>query len=1052
MCSLLLPEQAQSRSIVPPLSHVRIDAWLTAWGDDAASAGSDFDDSSWLHVQVPHNWEDYHGYPEVSHGNLHGTAWYRHAFTWSASSAAEGQRLYAFFEGVGSYATVYCNALRVGYHEGGRTTFTVDLTPALQDGRNVLSVRAHHPEKIDDLPFVCGGCWGSPNTEGSQPMGIFRPVWLERTGPVRVAPFGVHVLTSEISRDTARIEMRTELTNPDAESRTVRVRSTIIDPEGNTWACRDVETTSVPVNGRTLTQEFPLMNAPRLWSPANPALYRAVTEIEADGVLSHRIETTFGIRWLQWPHLVDPNADRNVRSPDRRGRMVSLGEELRTPKNNGLTTILERAASAPAGLAPMGAIVLREGRLMVDLTFSGAAGTDAVILCEIQNEGGTIFFHQHRERFTFDTGRVERRWQVPPIHHPHGWSPDDPYLHRLLVEVRAPDGTLWERTETLFGLRDYDGPLNLARPVFETTEDAADLSDDDNREKRLLLNGTSIFLNGTCEYEHLLGADHAFSDEQIAARVAMMRAAGFNAFRDAHHPHNLRYYDHWDRIGIVCWTQIGSRVWFDNSRFRENYKTIVREWVRERRNHPCVIIWGLQNESALPEEFARELTELIRELDPTSPSSRLVTTCNGGKGTDWNVPQEWSGTYGGNANDYDLEKLQLVGEYGVWRSFGVHREAVYRGDENDRSESWACAAIETKIRLGETARDRAVGHFHWLFNSFANPGRTADNHEGPGNGRIGSINNKGLVTAWGQPSDLYYLFRANYADPATEPMAYIVSHTWPDRWREPGARTLHVFSNCEEVELFNGVGERSLGVRRNPGRGRHFTWAGVQPQTRVLYAVARQCGREVARDLIELDYLPEDPGISRWQGESRIHAAPQGRTLYRISCGAEQGMTDTVGNRWDADKPWMAGATWGCESWADHYAPRVERDLASRGYTMTTPRGTSWPELYREYRYGRNALKYHFTVSPGRHVLRLHFMEPWFGVGGGSDCEGWRLFDIAVNGRVLDRDFDIWSRAGGDHRALIWERSVDVTDTILTVHFPTVRANQALICGIEILI
>src|SRR5688572_8065218 len=153
MCSLLLPEQAPPRPSSPVLMRVRLDDWLTAWGDDDASAAADLDDRSGLNVRVPHNWEDYHGYPEVSHGNLHGTAWCRQASVHPVRQD-RSELLYAFFEGVGSYATVYCNGRRVGHHEGGRTTFTVDLTPALREGRNLLAVRAHHPEKIDDLPFA----------------------------------------------------------------------------------------------------------------------------------------------------------------------------------------------------------------------------------------------------------------------------------------------------------------------------------------------------------------------------------------------------------------------------------------------------------------------------------------------------------------------------------------------------------------------------------------------------------------------------------------------------------------------------------------------------------------------------------------------------------------------------------------------------------------------------------------------------------------------------------------------------------------------------------
>lgn len=75
------------------------------------------------------------------------------------------------------------------------------------------------------------------------------------------------------------------------------------------------------------------------------------------------------------------------------------------------------------------------------------------------------------------------------------------------------------------------------------------------------------------------------------------------------------------------------------ARIQEEFKTLLTDWVKERRNSPAVVLWGLENESTLPEDFAKECTELIRKLDPTASSQRKVTTCNGGKGTDWDVPQ-----------------------------------------------------------------------------------------------------------------------------------------------------------------------------------------------------------------------------------------------------------------------------------------------------------------------------------------------------------------------------------------------------------------------------
>ncbi len=179
-----------------------------------------------------------------------------------------------------------------------------------------------------------------------------------------------------------------------------------------------------------------------------------------------------------------------------------------------------------------------------------------------------------------------------------------------------------------------------------------------------------MFINGTCEYEHLFGNSHAFSEEQIDARVKMIRNAGFNAVRDAHQPHNLRYLQHWDRTGMMFWPQFSSHVWYDTPEFRQNFKQLLRQWIKERRNSPSVIAWGLQNESTLPTDFAKECTEIIREMDPMAREMRVVTTCNGGSGTDWNVIQNWSGTYGGDIFKYGEELMRpnqlLNGEYGAW--------------------------------------------------------------------------------------------------------------------------------------------------------------------------------------------------------------------------------------------------------------------------------------------------------------------------------------------------------------------------------------------------
>ena len=84
-------------------------------------------------VDIPHNWDDYYGYRQLTHGNLHGTAMYEKIFTldnslFPISNSSFGKRYFLRFEGVGTYATITLNGKDFGRHPVGRTTLTLDVT------------------------------------------------------------------------------------------------------------------------------------------------------------------------------------------------------------------------------------------------------------------------------------------------------------------------------------------------------------------------------------------------------------------------------------------------------------------------------------------------------------------------------------------------------------------------------------------------------------------------------------------------------------------------------------------------------------------------------------------------------------------------------------------------------------------------------------------------------------------------------------------------------------------------------------------------------------
>lgn len=620
------------------------------------------------------------------------------------------------------------------------------------------------------------------------------------------------------------------------------------------------------------------------------------------------------------------------------------------------------------------------------------------------------------------------------ITRPHLWSPETPYLYTLRTRL-IENGKVVDETDTPYGIR------------------TVEIRDNAFGQKQLFINEKPFYIHGTAEYEHHLGGSQAFTPEQVAARVGQVKAGGFNAFRDAHYPHNLRYQEHFARDGLMWWTQFSAHVWFDNPNFRTNFKSLMIDWVKERRNNPALFLWGLQNESKLPADYSREAVAIIREHDPMASVERLIVSCNGGEGTDWNVPQNWSGTYGGNADLYaeELKTQGLVGEYGAWRSLGWHEEAPYANGVF--SESAMAALLEKKTRLALSVEGQAVGDFQWLLTTHENPGRPMriDGTQIFDGIRplehIGPSNNKGLLTLWGEPTDAYYMYRAKTIK---TPMVHIVSHTWPDRWTEAGVKSgLQVYSNCDAVELFNDVGGKlSLGRRERPADGRPFQWDDVDVRYNVLSAVCLNDNRVQARDLITLNHLPEAPDFAtRIQDAAPITRAETGQSyLYRVNTGGAD-YRDADGQLWLGDRQWAEGRHWGWQSWAEDY-PDLDPMLGSRRVSYDVIHGTPEQGLFQTYRFGRDRLNYRFAVPEGEYEIELYFAEPWYGHAS-IDATGWRIFDVAVNDQVVLDDLDLFAEAGINRavKKVVRARAINGE---LRLHFPEVKAGQAVIAAIAI--
>lgn len=593
------------------------------------------------------------------------------------------------------------------------------------------------------------------------------------------------------------------------------------------------------------------------------------------------------------------------------------------------------------------------------------------VISKLALSSGKTAFRQ-AGKITLKAGETQVVRHQAKVSDAHLWSITDPYLYTLSSIIKREGKTI-DDVATPFGIRSISWPV-LRQKQAALRGDSAQM---DKKDGRFYLNGSPVFINGTCDYEHLFGQSHAFSHEQIASRVKMMRQAGFNAFREAHQPHNLYYQQLLDEQGMLFWSQFSAHVWYDTSAFRKNFKRLLRRWIKERRNSPSVILWGIQNESVMPKDFTEECAAIIREMDPTAQTMRVITTCNGGEGSDWNVIQNWSGTYGGTADKYDQELKQpnqlLNGEYGAWRTLGFRSsdaEKLHAGDAKALSKAYTedafVSLLGKKAMLAESARDSVCGHFQWLFVSHENPGRVQPDEAYRRIDKVGPFNYKGLLTPWEQPTEGFYWYRNHYTK--------------------------------------------------------------VQPDTLTPTAADR------SRNLLK---------------------PAEGYTyLYRVNCGGDA-VTDSYGSEWEQDDSVYS------HSWAERFG--MNPFTASQGHITSHIHGLKSSseashhaaahdaQLFQYFRWGRHALNYQFAVPDGEYRVELYFAEPWLGKheGAGIDCEGERIFDVAINDSVVVDDLDLWAEAGfaGACKKVV---DIKVKGGLLTVSFPEVKVGEAIISAIAI--
>jgi hypothetical protein len=190
-----------------------------------------------------------------------------------------------------------------------------------------------------------------------------------------------------------------------------------------------------------------------------------------------------------------------------------------------------------------------------------------------------------------------------PVSEPRLWSPEDPVLYELEIEVIS-NGEVVDRVSSYAGLREVAV-----------------------QEGKVYLNGRATYLRFVLDQGYYPdGIWTAPSDDALRRDIELSIAAGFNGARLHQKVFEDRYHYWADRLGYLTWSEWASWGFdFNNAHMARHFLSEVRRVTRYLRNHPSIIAWTPYNETGnFTNPRSHHLNhidayEICKSIDPTRP-------------------------------------------------------------------------------------------------------------------------------------------------------------------------------------------------------------------------------------------------------------------------------------------------------------------------------------------------------------------------------------------------------------------------------------------------
>ncbi|NOU61939.1 glycoside hydrolase family 2 TIM barrel-domain containing protein [Marinifilum caeruleilacunae] len=628
--------------------------------------------------------------------------------------------------------------------------------------------------------------------------------------------------------------------------------------------------------------------------------------------------------------------------------------------------------------------------------------------------------------------------KLSSLKNPKLWSPDQPYLYKIIVELYDEDNQeLDSRIEPL-GIR-----------WFSVDPD-----------KGFYLNGKALKLVGVNRHQDFFGYGNAVPDEAHLKDMRLIKEMGSNFLRIAHYPQDKMILEECDRLGILCCVEVPlnnknnvfSDEYWQNSMLRQ------QEMVRQSFNHPSIVIWAMLNECLLrtklrppydPEdeylkktgEFAAAINSLLKEED----EDRLTMIVNSEKpdihlaaGTGltpdiigWNLYHCWYGEekFDNTLNDFITRMHQqfpakglMITEYGAGADPRISCEDPHRWDFSREYQ------VKVHKHFMETilGREDVMGGEVWNFADFASGVRQDTDP---------NINSKGLMTHDRIPKDAYHYYHVMLSD---KPIVRIASGEYKQRIGiedKTGAETC-----TQKIEVFGKGGDIKLTINgkligtKTPDQ--HNSAVFKVPFINGLNQLEAKCG-DVA-DMVDIHFNLVPFDLDLYAGKINISVGDHRQFVSR----------EPAGQAFVPEKEYTPGS-WGYIGGK----AIIKNGLPSVGTALNIYRTKDDP-LYQSHREDIQAFQ--FDVNPGYFEINLLFMEPntklkkkplVYELGKGRKRKEKlekRVFDVLVNGMLVLKNFNIVEEAGA-RSAMEKKINVEVkNDKGIRIEFVSVEGSTIL--------